>query len=39
MAYRNSVNKGRAAKSFRSRSRRTKYANVAPPPMRGGFRL
>jgi len=37
--YRKSVNKSRAARSFKSRSRRTKYANVAPPPMRGGFRL
>lgn len=36
---RSGVNKGRSAKQFRSNSRRTKGANVAKGPMRGGIRL
>lgn len=36
---RRSVNRRRAARAFsRSRSR-SKRINVAPPPMRGGFRI
>jgi len=33
------VNKTESAKSFRQKSTRTKAINVAPPPMRGGWRL
>jgi hypothetical protein len=33
------VNKNRAAKAFRKSIGRTKRLNVAPPPMRGGFRI
>lgn len=33
------VNKGRSARNFRKNTERTKAANVAPPPMRGGYRL
>lgn len=33
------VNKGRSARKFRSKIGRTKRVNVAPPPMRGGFRI
>lgn len=33
------VSKGHSAKSFRRNVGRTKQINVAPPPMRGGFRL
>lgn len=32
-------NKRAAARKFRSQSSRTKAINVAPPPMRGGYRL
>ncbi|WNK13027.1 MAG: hypothetical protein [Microvirus sp.] len=39
MAFRTRVNKGRSAAKFRSNIGRTKAPNVAPPPMRGGFRL
>lgn len=39
MSFRNAVNKGRSASKFRKQVGRTKGANVAPPPMRGGFRL
>lgn len=39
MSFRSPVNKSRSAKKFRSQARRTKGANVSPPPMRGGFRL
>lgn len=33
------VNKRSSARKFRSGARRTRGANVAPPPMRGGLRL
>lgn len=33
------VNKRASARSFRRQSSRTKFANVRPAPMRGGFRL
>lgn len=33
------VHKGHSARQFRSNVGRTKSANVAPPPMRGGWRL
>lgn len=33
------VNKRRSAKQFRRNISKTKRANVAPPPMRGGYRL
>lgn len=33
------VNKSKSAGNFRAKSGRTKAANVAPPPMRGGYRL
>jgi len=33
------VNKGRSARRFRRQIGRTKRINVAPPPMRGGFRI
>lgn len=33
------VNKFRSARRFRSNVGRTKRMNVAPPPMRGGFRI
>ena len=36
---RSRVSKGRSASQFRHNVRHTKRANVAPPPMRGGFRL
>lgn len=36
---RSGVSKGRSARQFKRNVRRTKGANVAPPPMRGGFRL
>lgn len=36
---RHSVNKQSSARNFRNKSGRTKSANVAPPPMRGGYRL
>lgn len=36
---RHSVNKAKSARNFRSKSGRTKAANIAPPPMRGGYRL
>lgn len=31
--------KGRGARSFNHRSAKTKAINMAPPPMRGGYRL
>lgn len=37
--HRHPVNKGRAASKFRKAGQRTKAVNMAPPPMRGGFRL
>jgi hypothetical protein len=33
------VNKTRDSNNFRSMVTRTKYINIAPPPMRGGYRL
>lgn len=33
------VNKASSARSFRKRAGRTKGANLAPPPMRGGYRF
>ncbi|AXH74897.1 MAG: hypothetical protein [Microviridae sp.] len=33
------VNKSRSSSQFRSKSSRTRGINLAPPPMRGGFRL
>lgn len=33
------VNKSASARKFKSNVRRTKGANIAPPPMRGGIRL
>lgn len=34
-----SVNKHRGAKGFRRDVARTKMVNIAPKPMRGGYRL
>lgn len=31
--------RGAAKRQFKAHGRRTKAANVAPPPMRGGFRI
>lgn len=39
MKYRKSVNKGRAARKFRSDSSKTKALNMKGAPMRGGIRL
>lgn len=36
---RRSVNKSKSARNFRKNSARTKSANVAPSPQRGGWRL
>lgn len=36
---RHPVSKGQSARKFRNNVSRTKYANIAPPPMRGGFRF
>lgn len=36
---RKGVNKGSSAKRFRKSVGRTKGANLAPPPMRGGYRF
>lgn len=36
---RHGVSKGSSARSFRAGATRTKAANMAPPPMRGGIRL
>lgn len=33
------VKKSKAAKDFRQEVRHTKAINMAPPPMRGGYRL
>ncbi|WNK14441.1 MAG: hypothetical protein [Microvirus sp.] len=33
------VNKSRSAAQFRGNTSRTKARNIAPPPMRGGYRL
>lgn len=32
------VNKGKSARKFRRNTTRTKRANLAPPPQRGGYR-
>ena len=37
--HRHHVNKAKSARKFRKQAGRTKAANVAPPPMRGGIRL
>lgn len=37
--YRKPVNKKRSARQFNNNTARTKRANVAPPPMRGGYRF
>lgn len=39
MSYRRPVNKRASAGKFRRQVGRTRGANVAPPPARGGFRL
>lgn len=36
---RSHVNKHRGARRFRQQAGRTHGKNLAPPPMRGGFRL
>jgi hypothetical protein len=36
---RQSVSKHGSAKKFRGNASRTKSLNIAPPPMRGGYRL
>lgn len=33
------VSKAKSARQFRNNSERTKGLNMAPPPMRGGFRI
>lgn len=33
------VNKNRSARKFRRETQRTKSANIAPAPQRGGWRL
>lgn len=37
--FRRHVNKRRSARKFRRNSSRTKAANLAPSPQRGGWRL
>lgn len=37
--FRKPVNKSRSAGQFRNNMKRTKAPNMAPPPMRGGYRL
>ena len=39
MSFRRPVNKSKSASQFRRKAGRTKAANVAPPPQRGGYRL
>lgn len=39
MPARYSVNKNRGARKFRKQASRTNFKNIAPPPMRGGYRL
>lgn len=36
---RGGVNKHKSAANFRGNVQRTKIVNIAPPPMRGGYRL
>lgn len=38
-SYRQPVNKGKSAKTFRANSRKTKAANIGPGLARGGIRL
>ena len=33
------VNKSASAQTFRNKTEKTACANVAPPPMRGGYRF
>lgn len=33
------VNKAASARSFKRTAKKVKMANLAPPPMRGGYRL
>lgn len=37
--HRKSVNKADSSRKFAAHSQKTKHANVAPNPMRGGIRL
>lgn len=37
--HRQHVNKAKSAHQFKRNTSRTKAANLAPPPMRGGIRL
>lgn len=37
--HRKPVHKGKSARKFRKNVSKTKLANVAPRPMRGGYRL
>lgn len=37
--YRSKPNKRKSAQTFRSKVASTKSPNMAPPPMRGGYRL
>lgn len=39
VSSRKPANKSKSVKEFRGNTKRTKSANVAPPPQRGGFRL
>lgn len=39
MTYRKPTNKGKSAKKFRTNAAHTKAVNMAPNPMRGGYRL
>lgn len=36
---RHQVKKSRSAREFKNKISRTKAPNLAPPPMRGGYRL
>ncbi|WNK12818.1 MAG: hypothetical protein [Microvirus sp.] len=37
--HRQHLNKSGSARKFRNASSKTKGANLAPPPMRGGYRF
>lgn len=39
MGMRRRVNKGQSARKFKGQIKHTKAVNVAPPPMRGGYRF
>lgn len=39
MTYRKPVNKRKSAKRFKAQISHTKEINIAPNPMRGGYRL